>query len=112
VGVVLEPAEEELAVSYPCVLELGGSMHMFYASDDGETVSIGLATSHDGVAWDRRGLTLTPSGEGPAERSVHSPCVVRLKDGSLHMWYCGLPAGDITLGYRICSARLPSFSAP
>ena len=85
---------------------------MLYASDDGDAVSIALATSRDGLAWDRRGLTLAPADHGPAWRSVHAPCVVRLRDGSLHVWYCGLPAGDTALGYRICSAMVPSPSAP
>ena len=111
-GAVLEPAEGELAVSHPCVLEIAGTLHMFYASDDGDTVNIALATSADGAAWDRRGITLAPAGDDPGERSVHTPCVLRLHDGSLRMWYCALPAGDTALAHRICSARFPSPGRP
>jgi len=107
IGTVLEPAEDELAVSHPCVLEIAGTLYMFYASDDGTRVSIALATSTDGISWERLGTTLGPSGGGPDGLSAHSPCALRLNDGSIRMWYSGLPVGDTDLAYRICSARFP-----
>jgi predicted GH43/DUF377 family glycosyl hydrolase len=107
VGTVLEPAGEELAASHPCVLEISRIFSMFYASDDGQRVQIALATSADGLSWDRRGTILAPSGEGPDGLTVHAPCVVRLHDGSLRMWYSGLAVGDTDFAYRICSARFP-----
>jgi hypothetical protein len=105
VGTVLEPGRGEVATSHPCVLQISRTFYMFYGSEDKQRVSIALATSADGVTWDRRGTTLAPSGEGPDGLSVHAPCVLRGKDGSLHMWYSGLPFGDTNLAYRICSAR-------
>jgi len=108
VGTVLEPAGEELAASHPCVLDISGTFRMFYASDDGQRVHIALATSDDGLSWDRRGTILAPSGEGPDGLTVHAPCVVRLHDGSLRMWYSGLAVGDTDLAYRICAARFPN----
>jgi hypothetical protein len=36
-----------------------------------------------------------------------TPCVVRLHDGSVGMWYAGIPIGDEELGYRICLAWFP-----
>jgi predicted GH43/DUF377 family glycosyl hydrolase len=108
IGTVLDPTGGELATSHPCVLEIGGTFYMFYGSDDGGRVSIALATSADGLAWDRRGTTLAPSEEGPDGLSVNAPCVLRLNDGSLRMWYSGLPVGDRSLAYRICSARFPA----
>jgi hypothetical protein len=80
---------------------------MFYASDDGQRIQIALATSADGLSWDRRGTILAPSEEGPDGLTVHAPCVVRLHDGSLPMWYSGLAVGDTDLAYRICTARFP-----
>jgi predicted GH43/DUF377 family glycosyl hydrolase len=103
-GPVLEPERGELAVSSACVLEIARTFHMFYVSEDGDRASIALATSTDGASWDRRGTTLAPTGEQPEGRSVDTPCVVRLKDGSLHMWYSALGLGDTGLAYRICSA--------
>jgi len=54
-----------------------------------------------------RGTVLEPEGEGPDGLSVRTPCVVRLHDGSVGMWYAGIPIGDEELGYRICLARFP-----
>ena len=109
VGTVLAPMAGELAVSYPCVIEMARTFYMFYASDDGGQVSIAMATSADGLTWDRRGTMLEASGDGGEEGGVHSPCVVRLHDGSLRMWYAALARDDAALAYRICSA---SFQAP
>jgi hypothetical protein len=85
---------------------------MFYASDIGGPARIAMATSSDGLEWDRRGAVLEPAGEGPDGQSVHSPCVVRLHDGELGMWYAGAPVGDEQFGYRICWARFPGPWSP
>lgn len=107
VGAVLEPEPGESGVSHPCVLEVSRTRYLFYASDVGGSFRIALATSFDGIAWDRRGTTLAPAGRGPDGASVHTPCAVRRHDGSVAMWYAGLPVGDDELGYRICSATFP-----
>lgn len=107
VGTILEPETGERALSHPCALEVSRTINLCYASDSGGPVRIALATSHDGVSWDRRGTVLEPDGQGPDGASVHTPCLVRLRDGSIAMWYAGLPVGDEDLGYRICSARFP-----
>jgi predicted GH43/DUF377 family glycosyl hydrolase len=105
VGTVLEPVAGELAVSHPCVIEIARTFYMFYASDDGGTPSVAVATSADGLSWHRHGTVLAASGGWVEEGGVYSPCVVRLHDGSLRMWYAALAAGDAALAYRICSAR-------
>jgi len=107
VGAVLEPGEGELATSHPCVIVIARTFYMFYASDDGGRVAIAMATSADGVSWDRHGTTLAAIDGGPDAGGVHTPCAVRLRDGSLRMWYAGLAAGDTDLAYRICSAHFP-----
>jgi predicted GH43/DUF377 family glycosyl hydrolase len=106
-GAILEPEQGEVAVSHPCVLEVSRTIYLFYASDVGGPIRIAMATSSDGLSWDRRGTVLEPSGQGPDGSSVHTPCVVRLHDGSVGMWYAGVPIGDEELGYRICFARFP-----
>jgi predicted GH43/DUF377 family glycosyl hydrolase len=105
-GVVLEPEAGELAVSHPCVVEIAHRFQMFFASEQDERVSIALATSRDGVAWERRGIVLSASDEEPEALAVSSPCVARLRDGSLHMWYAQRPLHDLQLGYRIHAARV------
>lgn len=105
VGPVLHPLAGEVAASHPCVLEHERRFHLFFAADDGEQVGIARATSADGVSWERHGPVLAPTGDGPDGLAAHAPCVVRLRDGSLRMWYSALPAGDTQYAYRICSAR-------
>jgi predicted GH43/DUF377 family glycosyl hydrolase len=109
-GAVLSPTTGGSAVSHPCVLDMSRTYYMFYGNDDGTRSAIGVATSRDGAFWERRGMTLTPSATGADALSVHTPCVVRLQDGSMRMWYAGLPEGDTNLSYRICSAVFPSHS--
>jgi predicted GH43/DUF377 family glycosyl hydrolase len=107
VGAVLEPAAGELATSHPCVIVIARTFYMFYASDHGDRIDIAMASSPDGLEWNRHGTTLEPTGEGPDARGVHTPCAIRCHDGSLRIWYAGLAAGDDNLGYQICSARFP-----
>jgi predicted GH43/DUF377 family glycosyl hydrolase len=107
IGTILAPEQGELTVSHPCVIEIARTLYLFYAADVGGSLRIAMATSSDGVSWNRRGTVLEPTGSGPDGASVHTPCVLRKHDGELSMWYAGLPVGDEELGYRICSARFP-----
>jgi predicted GH43/DUF377 family glycosyl hydrolase len=109
IGSVLGPIGAETAVSHPCVLDMEREFAMFYAADNGRReVSIALATSPDGVSWDRRGEVFHASNEGSDEVTVDSPCVLRSRDGSLRMWFAVLARGDCEGGYRIRSARFSS----
>jgi predicted GH43/DUF377 family glycosyl hydrolase len=105
VGAVLDPEADELATSHPCVIVIARTFYMFYASDHGDRVEIAMASSQDGLEWNRHGTTLQATGEGPDASGVHTPCAIRCQDGSLRIWYAGLAAGDHNLGYQICSAR-------
>ena len=89
------------------MIELERRFHLFYTSDDGHGVGIARAVSTDGVAFERHGPALLPSGEGPDGQAAQTPCVTRLRDGSLRMWYSGLPIDDTEFAYRICEARFP-----
>jgi predicted GH43/DUF377 family glycosyl hydrolase len=109
VGTILEPVAAELAVSHPCVIEIARTFYMFYASDDGGTSSVAMATSADGLSWNRHGTVLAASDDGAEKGGVYSPCVVRLHDGSLRMWYAALAGSDAALAYQISSA---SFVGP
>lgn len=104
-GPVLQPAPEELAASHPCVLDIERELQMFYTLEAPGTVTIALATSPDGMTWSRRGSLLPPLPDLGANLPVNTPCVVRMLDGSLRMWYAELGPGDHEEAYRIRSAR-------
>jgi predicted GH43/DUF377 family glycosyl hydrolase len=105
VGPVLGPVGAETAASHPCVLDIEREFTMFYAADKGSEVSIDLATSADGVSWDRRGAVLHAAPDEGNEAAVHTPCAVRCRDGSLHIWFAAVAPGDDKSGYHIRSAR-------
>ena len=105
IGSVLEPEQGEV-VSHPCVVEITRTLYMFYASENGQQSSIALATSVDGVEWERRGIVLSADDDSDTW-AVTAPCVVRLRDGSVWMWYSRRPWGDDRLAYAIGSALFP-----
>jgi predicted GH43/DUF377 family glycosyl hydrolase len=106
VGPVFEPEMGEVTVSHPCAIDVTRTFWMFYASEDAERTGIALATSTDGMSWERRGMILEPMDHDPGTRSVLTPCAVKLHDGSVRMWYAAVPAEDRELGYRIASVLL------
>ena len=103
IGPVLEPEPGELAVTHPCVVEISRQLYMFYASENEEAGSVALATSPDGVEWTRRGIVLSAADDIDAS-AVGTPCIVRLRDGTLRMWYSRRPWGDDQLAYSVCAA--------
>jgi predicted GH43/DUF377 family glycosyl hydrolase len=103
VGPVLEPERGEVATSHPCVVEISRTLYMFYASENELQSSVVLATSAEGVEWERRGVVVSTTDD-PDSCAVTAPCVVRLRDGSLRMWYSRRPWGDDQLAYTIGSA--------
>jgi len=108
VGPVLEPEPGEVATSHPCVLEISRTLYMFYASENEQQSSVALATSVDGQQWERRGIVLSAAtDDDPDTCAVTAPCVLRLRDGSLRMWYSRRPWGDDRLAYAIASAVFP-----
>lgn len=104
VGPVLEPGGDELAVFEPSVVMSQRRFSMFFVSDDARRPAIQMATSEDGISWDRRGLTLPGSGDDVDTLEERSPCVLRLKDGTLRLWFASQPTGDVSAAYRLCSA--------
>lgn len=105
VGPVLEPTRDEVAVSEPWVLVRHRHFTMFYVSEAGETrAAIDVATSDDGVSWDRRGTTLGPGDVGDESGRVRSPSAMHLNDGRLRLWYATHTAGDPADGYHLWSA--------
>jgi hypothetical protein len=95
-------AWDEEGVADAKVMKIANVYHMFYASDTGSGISIGHATSSDGIDWtkDPANPVFEGSGSGWDSWDAQSPGVLR--DGSLfHMWYVGDPNDNANeaLGY-------------
>lgn len=101
VGPVLEPETRELAVTEPSILVRRRHFSMFYVSDDGARATIDLATSADGVTWDRRGSTLRLGRRHHDRSRVRSPAILRRHDGRLQLWYSARTTGDPPNGCRL-----------
>lgn len=104
VGPVLEPGDDELAVYEPCVVMSQRRFSMFYVSDDDRRPTIQMATSEDGVSWNRRGITLPGSGEDADTLEERSPFVLKLRDATFRLWFAGRATCDVPAAYRLCSA--------
>ena len=96
--IVLEVAPsiewEKTDVNRPSVLRVGDEWYMWYTGQNQEmgTGAIGLASSRDGVTWDRLRETPVLSAEGGWEgQSLMCPHVL-YEGGRFRMWYSG---GDI-----------------
>jgi len=105
VGPVLEPRGDEVALLEPWVVMAQRRFSMFFVSEDGRRQAIQMATSEDGVSWDRRGNTLPGSGDDVDTLEERSPCMLRLRDGTLRLWFASRPTGDRSAPYRLCSAN-------
>lgn len=105
IGAVLPPGDDEVAVNEPWVVGAQRRMSMFFVSDDDRRPTIQMATSEDGVSWDRRGITLPGSGEDVDTLGERSPCVLRLHDGTLSLWFAARPTNDLQADYSLCSAE-------
>ena len=106
VGPVVDPARDEVAVSEPWVLVRHRQFVMFYVSDVAARTVIDVATSDDGVTWDRRGTTLAPGDVGDGSGLLRSPTAIHLNDGRLRLWYATQRVGDPADGYHVWAADL------
>ncbi len=83
--------EDEISLSYPCVIQYNGLYHMWYGStidwhtENGEMLHvIKYATSIDGEQWEKHGQVIE-SKLGVAQ-AFSRPTVI-VVDGVFHMWY-------------------------
>lgn len=86
-------------VSNPVVVKVGDVFHMYYAGHRGRKVSIGLATSDDGVSWTRQGRILN-AGSDWDRAGVEPASAQVLADGRVRLWFAGND-GDL---WRVGSA--------
>lgn len=104
IGPILEPGNGELAVYEPSVVTARRRFSMFFVSGDDRHSTIQMATSQDGVMWDRRGNVLPGSGDEVDALSERSPCALRRRDHSLQLWFAGRRSSETEAAYRIWSA--------
>ena len=94
---------------YPCVLRVGDEWWLWYngRTDDRFTGSIGLATSQDGLTWEKQNDGNPVFAHGPPgsfdSTKVDHPAVLRF-DGQFHVWYT---AGDDVSRYTVGYATSP-----
>jgi predicted GH43/DUF377 family glycosyl hydrolase len=94
---------DEAGVRGPSVFYDGRQYRMWYAGYDGARLSIGYATSLDGVTWDEdaQNPVLEVGANGAwDDASVSSPDV--LHDGTIYrMFYTGYDGGQTSIGYAM-----------
>jgi predicted GH43/DUF377 family glycosyl hydrolase len=106
IGPILDPGPDEVAVSEPWILMRQRHFAMFYVSDDGARTTIDMATSDDGLVWDRRGTTLGPGLADDDYGRAQSPSAIHLHGGRLRLWYSTHTVGEVADSCRMWSADL------
>jgi dipeptidyl-peptidase-4 len=93
-------------VNDPSVLRVGGQWFMFYTvAENGTEDAIALATSVDGLAWEKRGVVLPPGPKGAWDsRLVGRPSVLH-ENGEFRMWYDGRPQTEDRAAAKLNGAR-------
>jgi rhodanese-related sulfurtransferase/predicted GH43/DUF377 family glycosyl hydrolase len=102
-GVGEPSAFDGAGVSSPAVLLVDGTYFMWYTARDALVglQQIALATSEDGVVWEREGVVLSPrGGEGFDRYSVRDPDVIRVP-GGFEMWYAGFDGVTWRIGKAV-----------
>jgi predicted GH43/DUF377 family glycosyl hydrolase len=110
VGPVLSPEAHELAVTEAAILVRRRHFTMFFVSDDSKKASVEIATSDDGVSWDRRGSTFRLGRRHHDRSRVRGPAVLRRNDRRLQLWYSARTTGDPADGCRLWSAEFEKTS--
>jgi predicted GH43/DUF377 family glycosyl hydrolase len=111
VGPVLRPEPQELSVTEPSILVRRRHFTMFFVSDDGTRATVDIATSSDGVAWDRRGSTLRVGRRHPDRSHLRSPAVLGMRDRRLRLWYAARTTDDPADGCRLWSTKFEKATA-
>jgi predicted GH43/DUF377 family glycosyl hydrolase len=82
----------------PSVVARGATLFNFYSGFDGDTWHTGLATSHDGIQWQRHGVVLSPAGN-EWEAGYIAANGAALWDGDNFLyWYQAGPKGRTRIG--------------
>ncbi len=85
-------------VSAPVVYAFDGGYQMLYAGASDGAVSIGLATSSDGLTWSTDHEAVFKPGDGWDSVQVLPGSVVVTGDGTLQLWYTGSDGDRTRIG--------------
>jgi Glycosyl hydrolases family 32 N-terminal domain len=95
-GVVLDNGDAN-HVNDPSVVRVGGDYFMYYTLAMGSVVDeIALASSKNGVTWEKRGVVLKPGQEAEWDSFLVGRPSVLHENGTFKMWYDGRK--DLPLG--------------
>ncbi len=91
-------AWDSVDVLNPSVVKVGGTYYNLYSGFDGSSWHTGLATSSDGVAWQKQGVVLSP-GPGGWESGYIAANGSLASDGQQFLyWYQAGPRGHTRIG--------------
>jgi len=82
----------------PSVVKAGAVYYNFYSGWDGRTWHTGLATSSDGVRWDRRGKVFSPDSRGWEGEYIAANGSALYENGEFRYWYQAGPKEAPRLG--------------
>ena len=82
----------------PSVVAHDGRLFNFYSGFDGKTWHTGLATSSNGIDWQRRGLVLSPHAGSWEGGYIAANGTAIWADGAFHYWYQAGPKGRTRIG--------------
>jgi len=73
----------------PAIARRDGVLYNFYSGYDGATWRTGLATSRDGLDWQKQGVVLSPDPATWEGRYIAANGAALLVDGQFWYWYVG-----------------------
>jgi predicted GH43/DUF377 family glycosyl hydrolase len=82
----------------PAVVSRDSMLYNFYSGFDGSTWRTGLATSPDGIAWQKQGVVLAPDRATWEASYIAANGSALLVDGQFWYWYVGGPKDLPRLG--------------
>ncbi|MFO0945709.1 MAG: hypothetical protein U1D30_07170 [Planctomycetota bacterium] len=100
-GVVLDRGSAN-HVNDPTVVKVGTTYFLYYTqADEGVIDEIHVATSKDGVQWEKGGVAVPRGRPGSWDAAIVGRPSVLVEDGSFRMWYDGRDKGDRSVGHAV-----------
>lgn len=71
----------------PSIVRLGSTYYNLYSGYDGKTWHTGLATSTDGIAWQKQGRVLSPDASSWEGSEIAANGSALVSEGKFYYWY-------------------------